>query len=165
MNDLRILVTGGTFDKVYDPLTEQLAFTDTHVDEILKNGRVTRKIIVKRLMLKDSLYMTDIDRIVVSESCRKSLEDRILITHGTGTMVKTAETIAQGVDVENKTIVIMGAMVPYSVSFSDAVFNFGFGTAAALCLPYGVYISMNARVFHWDNVKKNTEKGLFEPIN
>ncbi|MBI3033585.1 asparaginase [Candidatus Woesearchaeota archaeon] len=163
MNELRILVTGGTFDKVYDPIAEILTFANTHVDEMFRLGRATIDFAIEQLMLKDSLYMTDSDRESILERCRNTLENRILVTHGTGTMVETATVLGNGK--VGKTIVLTGAMVPYSFSGSDALYNLAFATCAAVSFPCGVYIAMNARIFNWDNVKKNTETGLFELAN
>lgn len=159
---LRVLVTGGTFDKVYNPVTEKLEFTDTHVPEILKLGKTMAKVSVEKLMLKDSLYMSEADRQLILERCKGSLEDRLLIIHGTGTMVETAQKLGQ--NLESKTVVLTGAMTPYTISESDAVFNFAFAYSLALYLPAGVYIAMNGQRFHWNNVRKNTELGEFEEL-
>lgn len=159
---LRVLITGGTIDKVYNPVTEKLEFIETHVPEILRLGKVTAKVEVERLMLKDSLYMTNSDRQLILERCKGSLEDRLLIIHGTGTMVKTAQRLGQ--NLEGKTVVLTGAMTPYTISGSDAVFNFAFAYGLALYLPVGVYITMNGRRFYWNNVRKNTKLGEFEEL-
>ena len=159
---VRILITGGTFDKVYHPILEQLVFDETRVPEILKLGRVKAKTAIEQLMLKDSLYMTDDDRQLILERCQGSLENRIVITHGTGTIVETAKVLGQ--NLEGKTAVLTGAMVPYSVSNSDAVFNFGGAFYAAFALPSGVYIAMNGKIFNWDNVRKNPATREFEQL-
>ena len=113
-------------------------------------------------MLKDSLYMTDEDRQLILRKCQSCLEDRLLVTHGTGTMVETAAVL--GKNLKRKTAVLTGAMIPYSIKNSDAMFNFAFGYGAALALPAGVYVAMNGRIFHWNNVQKNTEVGYFETL-
>lgn len=159
---VRIFVTGGTIDKVYNPITEKLEFTEAHAYEILSASRVKAKVAVDVLMLKDSLYMTEADRQLILERCKGCLEDRILITHGTGSMVETAQKL--GENLEGKTITLTGAMIPYSINKSDAVFNFAGAYYAALALPSGVYICMNGMVFPWNNVRKNTEKGHFERL-
>ena len=159
---VRILVTGGTFDKVYDPINEKLDFTETHIPEILKQGRNRTEVELETLMLKDSLYMTDADRQHILEKCQSSLEDNILITHGTGTIVETAKVLGQ--NLEGKTVVLTGAMMPYSVNNSDALFNFAYAFGAVQSLPNGVYIAMNGRIFYDGNVIKNTEIGEFETI-
>ncbi len=160
MHDLRVIVTGGTFDKVYDPIAETLTFEDTHVIEMLKRGRVNFSYIIEMLMLIDSLYMTLDDRQTIRKRCTESIENRILLTHGTGTLVETAEVL--GKSIEDKTIVIVGAMIPYTVKYSDALFNFGLGIGAAMSLPPGVYVGMNGLAIPWHNVIKNTETGVFE---
>ncbi|MBI4440393.1 asparaginase [Candidatus Woesearchaeota archaeon] len=162
---LKIFATGGTFDKVYNPLTEELEFTETHIPEILKLGRYRNSVDVETLMLKDSLHMDCTDRGYILSRCQSSLEDGIVITHGTGTMVETAKVLGENrQSLDGKTIVLTGAMVPYSVKDSDALFNFAFAYCAAQLLPGGVYIAMNGRNFDWDNIRKNTETGEFEEI-
>ncbi len=159
---LRILVTGGTFDKVYHPTLEQMTFEHSHVPEMIAQGKVTAQVAIEQLMLKDSLYMTDDDRQLILQKCRSSLEGRILVTHGTGTMVETAQLL--GRNITEKTVVLTGAMVPYCVSGSDALFNFAGAFYAASLLPSGVYVAMNGEVVSWDNVRKNTDKSYFETI-
>ena len=156
---LRIFVTGGTFDKVHDPLRECLAFGKTHIPEMLGIGRNTGSITVEELMLVDSLEMTDEQRNKILEKCRDCDENRAVITHGTSTMVETARLL--GEKVKGKTIVLTGAMVPHSVKNSDATFNLAYALGAAQSLPEGVYIAMNGRVFSWDNVRKMPETGKF----
>jgi len=157
---IRIIITGGTFDKQYDELRGELTFKQTHLPEILKDARCTVPIELEINQLIDSLDMQEKNRLRILESCRQSPEDRIVITHGTDTMTKTAELIGNaGLD---KTIVLTGAMIPYAVSGSDAVFNLGYATAAVQLLPNGVYIAMNGRTFAWNDVHKNRELGVFE---
>jgi len=160
MSDVRIFVTGGTFDKEYNELNGQLFFKDSHIHEILKLGRCKLDLSVRTLMLVDSLEMTDTDRSIIIESCKRAEEDRIVITHGTDTMTQTAEVLAT--QVLNKTIVITGAMIPYKFGSSDGLFNLGSALAFAQTLPAGVYVAMNGKYFNWDNVKKNRQTGFFE---
>lgn len=159
---IRILITGGTFDKEYDFLTGNLNFEETHVPEMLKLGRCTLDTEVRTIMMVDSLEMTDADREVILHSCRNADEDKILITHGTDTMKETAAYLAK----ENlqKTIVITGAMVPYKFGSSDGFFNLGSALAFLQTLSPGVYVAMNGRYYHWDNVQKNKKTGFFEEI-
>ena len=159
---LQIYITGGTFDKVYNPISEKLEFTETHIPEILRSGRNAYNVSLETLMLKDSLYMTDEDRQFILEKCQNCLEGRILIAHGTGTMIETAGVLGQ--NLRDKTVVLIGAMVPYSIFDSDAVFNFAFGYGIVQVLPNGTYIAMNGRIFDWDNVRKNPKTGEFETI-
>ena len=159
---IKILVTGGTFDKKYDPLTGQLSFNGTHVPEMLRLGRSRLKTQITTIMMIDSLSMTEADRKKILKECQKSKEEKILITHGTDTMVETAELL--GTHINNKTIILTGAMVPYAFGSSDGLFNLGSALAFLQTLPHGVYISMNGKYFTWDNVRKNKQIGLFEEI-
>jgi L-asparaginase len=159
-----ILVTGGTFDKRYNELAGALAFNETHVPEMLRLGRCRVDVDVRQLMLVDSLDMTDTDRRAIAEACLQSPESRIVITHGTDTMVETARTLAAAIPpAQGKTIVLTGAMVPYAFGSSDGLFNLGSALSFAQVLPTGVYVAMNGRYFEWDNVRKNRETGFFEP--
>ncbi len=160
---IRIIVTGGTFDKYYDEITGELTFKESHLPEILKRARVTVPIQLEVNQLIDSLYMTDAHRQQILASCVQASESQIVIIHGTDTMVETARLIGQAA--LGKTVVLTGAMIPYAVTGSDSLFNLGFSVAAAQLLPPGVYIGINGRVFTWDNVRKNRERGLFEPLN
>ncbi|MCU0442215.1 MAG: asparaginase domain-containing protein [Bacteroidia bacterium] len=160
MSTVRIFVTGGTFDKEYNELNGQLYFKDTHIQEILKLGRCKVDTSVRTLMLVDSLEMTEADRTIILESCKRAEENRIVITHGTDTMTQTAKRLAE--EVKDKTIVITGAMIPYKFGSSDGLFNLGSALAFAQTLPSGVYVAMNGRYFTWDNVKKNRKTGFFE---
>jgi len=158
---IRILVTGGTFDKEYNELTGELFFHETHVPEMLTLGRCMVHVVVEKVMMKDSLYMTEEDRRTVSARCLSVPESRIVITHGTDTMVETAAHL--GREVRGKTIVLTGAMVPYKFGSSDGLFNLGSALAFVETLAPGVYVAMNGRVYAWDRVRKNKEKGIFEP--
>ena len=157
---LRILVTGGTFDKDYHELEGRLYFRRTHVLEMLELGRCKLAASIEELMLIDSLDMTDADRERVLAACRKAPEPHIVITHGTDTMELTARTV--GVAGLPKTIVLTGAMVPYTFGSSDGLFNLGSALALAQSLPHGTYVAMNGRCFAWDNVRKNKGSGVFE---
>jgi L-asparaginase len=159
---IRIFVTGGTFDKEYNELTGTLFFHDTHVPEMLRLGRCLLDVELRTLMMIDSLDMRDEDRRVIAEHCRQAREARIVITHGTDTMVETAAHLAR--NVEGKTIVLTGAMVPYKFGSSDGLFNLGSALAFVQALPPGVYIAMNGRCFPWDCVRKNRDKGVFEAL-
>lgn len=158
---VRLLVTGGTFDKQYDEINGTLSFTATHVEDVLRRGRSNVPLTIEVLMLKDSLDLTDADRARIVDAARASSEARIVITHGTDTMVESARTLATAS--LDKTIVLTGAMIPYVFGSSDGLFNLGSALSFAQVLPAGVYVAMNGRVFAWDNVRKNREKGVFEP--
>jgi L-asparaginase len=159
---LRIFITGGTFDKEYNELDGRLFFKDTHLPEMLKLGRCKVPVEIRTLMLVDSLEMTDADRQIIVEQCRKCKDDRIVITHGTDTMEETAKVL--GTNIKDKTIILTGAMVPYKFGSSDGLFNLGSALAFAETLPYGIYVAMNGRCFMWDNVKKNKKTGEFEEL-
>ncbi|MDP2933953.1 MAG: asparaginase domain-containing protein [bacterium] len=159
---IKIFITGGTFDKEYNELDGSLYFKDTHLPEMLTLGRSRVPVDMRTLMMIDSLDMTDTDRETIAQNCLKTAEKKIIITHGTDTMVETARVIAE--KVKGKTIVIVGAMVPYKFGSSDGLFNLGSAFAFVQTLPAGVYIAMNGRYFKWDNVRKNKKIGEFEEI-
>ena len=159
---IKILVTGGTFDKEYDEINGRLYFKDTHLQEILKLGRCNLDIRVCTLMMVDSLEMTDTERQLILNHCSQCEEKRILITHGTDTMEVTARALGEAN--LNRTIVLTGAMVPYKFGSSDGLFNLGSALAFVQSLPAGVYVAMNGRYFSWDNVRKNKASGVFEEL-
>jgi L-asparaginase len=162
---IRILVTGGTFDKEYNELTGSLFFRHTHLTEMLKLGRCHVDVFVETLMMMDSLDMTATDRARIVEECRAAEEDRIVITHGTDTMVETAKALAAVFPAAGaKTIVLTGAMIPYAFGSSDGLFNLGSAISFVQVLPAGVYLAMNGRYFAWDQVRKNRETGIFESV-
>jgi L-asparaginase len=155
-----IFVTGGTFDKEYNELTGQLFFRETHLPQMLSRSRTTLDVSVETLMMVDSLLMTDEDRALIAAKCRDAKEDRIVITHGTDTMAVTAKAL-EG-QVPGKTIVLTGAMIPYTFGSSDGFFNLGCSLAFVQALPGGVYVVMNGRYFKAGRVRKDTETGKFE---
>ena len=159
---IRILVTGGTFDKEYSEHTGELFFKDTHIAEMLRLGRSRVEVTIRTIMMVDSLDMTDTDRTLIVQNCLRSEEDRIVITHGTDTMTETAAAIAR--NVLGKTVVLTGAMIPYAFGSSDGLFNLGSALSFVQVLPAGVYIAMNGQCFVWDRVRKNRERGEFEEI-
>ena len=161
---IQILITGGTFDKSYNYISGDLFFDKTHVPEMLKRSKCRLKIEVKTLLMIDSLEMTENDIEKIIEECRSTKSSRIVITHGTDTVVNTAKKIAERI--KNKTIVLTGAMIPYAFgSSSDGFFNLGSALSFVQTLDSGVYVAMNGQYFLFDNVKKNKEKGFFEKIN
>ena len=152
------------FDKEYNELTGALAFEDTHLPE-MRLGRCRLKVSIRTLMMIDSLDMTDADRALIADQCRKAKETRIVITHGTDSMVETAQVLARtfprGGD---RTIVLTGAMIPYKFGSSDGLFNLGSALSFVQLLPPGVYVAMNGRCFASDTVRKNRETGVFETL-
>ncbi len=159
---IRIFVTGGTFDKEYDELTGELFFKDTHIPQMLRLGRCRLQVEIRTLMMIDSRNMTDEDREIIARNCIKTPEYKIVITHGTDTMVETAKYLAERV--KDKTIVLTGAMIPYTFGSSDGMFNLGCAMAFVQVLPPGVYIAMNGRYFIHNNVRKNKKTGEFEEL-
>ena len=159
---IRILVTGGTFDKDYNELTGQLFFKDTHIAEMLRLGRSRVQVTIRTVMMVDSLEMTEADRALIVQNCAQAEEDRIVITHGTDTMTDTAAAVARAVS--DKTVVVTGAMIPWAFGSSDGLFNLGSALSFVQMLPTGVYIAMNGKCFPWDRVRKNRERGEFEEI-
>jgi len=161
---IQIYVTGGTFDKDYNYISGELFFKDTHLHEMLDRGRSTLDVDIKTLMMVDSLEMTDTDREIIMHNCRRTEANQIVITHGTDRMVETAKYLAAK-EMKGKTIVLVGAMVPYAFgTSSDGFFNLGSAVAFAQTLPEGVYVAMNGRYFKWDQVRKNRKTGFFEEI-
>jgi len=163
MHMIRIFVTGGTFDKTYDEIEGTLAFTDTHVSEMLGLGRCQVDVSVRTLMMVDSLAMTADDRAVIVRNCLTCEESRIVVTHGTDTMVETAQALATA-GISGKTIVLTGAMVPYAFGSSDGLFNLGSALSFVQVLPSDVYVAMNGQHFRWNACRKNKATGCFETL-
>jgi L-asparaginase len=161
-SEIKVLITGGTFDKEYNELNGTLYFNETHLFEMLTLGRSRLDLSIHTLMLKDSLDFEEKDRELIAIACNNSEEHKILITHGTDTMTITASYLAK--KCPTKTIVLTGAMVPYKFGSSDGMFNLGSALAFVQILPVGVYIAMNGKIFEADKVIKNTSRGEFECI-
>jgi len=157
---IKLFITGGTIDCEKIEGKDKYIFGKTHLPEMLKQGKCLVKISLEVLMLKDSIYMDNEDRKKILRSCKNCREDKIIITHGTDTMAETAEVL--GKDTKDKTIVLLGAMVPYNKKDSDALFNLGCAISAVQLLPKGVFIVMNGKIFNWNNARKNKEIGIFE---
>lgn len=161
---VQIFVTGGTFDKDYNFNTGELFFKDTHLPEMLDRGRCTLDIDIKTLMMVDSLEMKQEDRDIIIHNCKRCESSHVLITHGTDKMVETAKALANAKI--SKTIVLTGAMIPYAFgTSSDGFFNMGSALAFVQSLPMGVYVVMNGRYFHWNDVYKNVKTGNFEALS
>jgi L-asparaginase len=158
---IRILVTGGTFDKEYNEITGTLSFRETHLRHMLDRGRCRLDVAIDVLMMIDSLEMGDAERERIAAACRDCAETQVVITHGTDTMAETARALARAA-VAGKTIVLTGAMIPFAFGSSDGLFNLGSALSFAQALPPGVYVAMNGRCFPWDDVRKNRELGVFE---
>ena len=156
---LRILATGGTFDKHYDEIAGKLTFAQSQLPDVITRARLTLPTELEIVAMLDSLEMQDSDRSNVLAACQRATETAIVIVHGTDTMRETAHVIGNANLA--KTIVLTGAMIPYEIVNSDAFFNLGLACGVAQTLPHGVYIAMNGQIFNWDNVKKNRSAGVF----
>lgn len=161
--DIKVFITGGTFDKEYNELTGELFFKETHLHEMLRLGRSNVKLDITTLMMIDSLDMQDEHRKVIAKACADAKQDKIIITHGTDTMAVTAKFLSD--TIKEKTIVLTGAMVPYKFGSSDGLFNLGSSLAFVQTLPHGVYVAMNGKYFEGNNVRKNKSTGEFELIH
>jgi L-asparaginase len=160
---IKLIITGGTIDKSYNMKNGELHFVDSHIPSMLTEARCKADFELDKILLKDSLKMDDTDRQKILENVQNSEQSRIIITHGTDTIVQTAQLLAQ--QVEDKTVVLTGAMIPYVFNKSDSLFNLGTAFAAVQCLSAGIYITMNGKIFNADNVKKNLEEGIFETVS
>ena len=159
---IKIFATGGTFDKEYNEINGELFFKETHLFDLLKLGRSRVSVDIETLMMIDSLKMSDKERQLIVDNCITENTDKIIITHGTDTMVETAALLAKKIN--NKVIILTGAMIPIKFGSSDGLFNLGSALSFAQILESGIYITMNGQYFHWDNVKKNKQLGFFERI-
>lgn len=160
--NIKVFITGGTFDKEYNELTGELFFKETHLHEMLRLGRSNLNLDITTLMMIDSLDMKDEHRALIADACKEASHDKIIITHGTDTMAVTAKFLAD--TIKEKTIVLTGAMVPYKFGSSDGLFNLGSSLAFVQTLPHGVYVAMNGKYFEGHNVRKNKSTGEFELI-
>lgn len=156
---VRIITTGGTIDKVYFDANSQYEVGESHIPDILRESNVTREWAVTNLLRKDSLDLTDEDRALIRRAVETAEEDRIIVTHGTDTMVDTARALT---GIPGKTIVLTGSLHPARFKTTDAVFNVASAFTAAQTLPPGVYLAMNGRIFAPDRVRKNRERNRFE---
>lgn len=156
--------TGGTFDKIYFDAKSEFSVGEPQIIPLLKEANLSIEYNVVSLLKKDSLDMSDEDRQLISDKVNACDCEKVVITHGTDGMVATAEALAKK-NLTNKTVVLVGAMQPARMRYSDATFNLGFAVSAVQLLPAGIYISMNGRVFPHDNVTKNLTVGQFEPLS
>mgnify|MGYP001274817448 FL=1 len=157
-----MFATGGTFDKEFNEINGELFFKETNLYELLELGRSQLDVKIETLMMIDSLQMTDTERQHILEKCKKEKTNKIIITHGTDTMVETAKILAE--NIKDKTIILTGAMIPIKFGSSDGLFNLGSALSFIQTLETGVYITMNGRYFPWNNVHKNKKLGVFERI-
>ena len=162
MKYIKIFSTGGTFDKEFNEINGELFFKKTQLYELLELGRSKLDVKIETLMMVDSLKMSDTERQYIVDKCKTEKTKKIIITHGTDTMVKTAKLIAS--QIKDKTIILTGAMIPIKFGSSDGLFNLGSAMSFAQILDPGVYITMNGRYFNYNNVRKNKKLGIFERI-
>ena len=158
----KIFITGGTFDKEYNELTGELYFKRSHMYELLELGRCRLDVDIETLMMVDSMEMSTTERNYIIQKCIEEPVQQIVITHGTDTMVATARMLADAV--QDKTIVLTGAMIPVKFGSSDGLFNMGSALSFVQALSKGVYIAMNGQIFYHEDVKKNKKLGIFEEL-
>jgi len=161
MIQIAIFTTGGTIDKVYFDAKGGYEVGVPMVQRILADARVLVDVSVRELLRKDSLQMTDADRAVIRQALAESAATRIIVTHGTDTMIETARVLT---GVRDKTVVLTGALQPARFTDSDAPFNLGMAMAAVQTLPPGIYVVANGTVFPADRVRKNRELNRFEAV-
>ena len=159
---IRILTTGGTIDKVYFDAKSAFQVGEPEIGRVLAEVGVTCGYAITPLLRKDSLELTDADRAQIAAAVATAQEQRVLITHGTDTMVQSASALG---DVDGKTVVLVGAMQPARLRASDAEFNLGFALAAVQLLPPGVYLAMNGQVFDPARTRKNVAANRFESVD
>ncbi len=162
MDNLLIVTTGGTIDKIYFDAKSDYQVGEPQIGKILEDFRVAFRFHVIPLLRKDSLFVSDEDRKLLRDTIAAQAESKVLVTHGTDTMVQTAAVLA---DIPDKTIVLTGALNPARFEGSDAVFNIGCAVGAVQALGSGVYIAMNGRIWDPLKVRKNVEANRFEPLD
>ncbi|MCK5163364.1 MAG: asparaginase [Desulfobacula sp.] len=156
---IKFFAVGGTIDKVYFDALSKYEIGESNIDDILKNAKVNFEYKISSILKKDSLDMSDQDRLTIKQAVENESYDKIIITHGTDTMIETAKVLGM---VQHKVIVLTGAMEPAKFKSSDAIFNLGSAVAAVQSLPHGVYLVISGRIFTPDNVQKNRNKKIFE---
>ena len=163
--DIQIFTAGGTIDKVYFDAKSEYAVGDPQIADIMQVAKVGFDFSCEVLTQKDSLDMTDADRDYIAERIAASSADRIIITHGTDTMIETAKVVAAllGPD-PDKTVVLVGSLAPARFKSTDAEFNIGFAAGAVQTLPPGVHVTMNGQVFNPHEVRKNPSENRFEVL-
>ena len=161
MLKIKIFTVGGTIDKIYFDAKSSYEVGPPNIAMVLADLSLNMDYSVRSLMQKDSLEMNDNDRDLILQHVQAAEEDKIIITHGTDTMTHTAAALSR---VENKTVVLTGALQPALFKNSDAMFNIGCAIAAVQTLPANIYIAMNGQIFTHDNVRKDTELNRFTTL-
>ena len=159
---IQIYTTGGTFDKIYFDAKSEFRIGEPTVQALLEEANVSFDYSIESLLKKDSLDMDDRDRRRIREAVAAARNNKILIIHGTDTLVETARQL---LDIADKTIVLFGAMQPARMRYSDAMFNLGVAVAAVQLLPAGTYLAMNGQIFDPRKTRKNRELSRFEAAN
>jgi len=158
---VKVFTTGGTIDKIYFDKKSEFQVGEPQITQLLEEANVSFRYDVQSILRKDSLDLTDEDRQYILKCISKEQNSRIVVTHGTDTMVETAKTLQA---ISGKTIVLTGSMQPAGLRVSDAFFNVGYAMAAAQNLSSGVYIAMNGQVFDPQKVRKNVRDNRFEVL-
>jgi len=156
---IKIFTTGGTIDKIYFDIKSEFQIGEPLIGQLLNEANISFDYKSESILRKDSLDLTEDDRRMIVENIRSDSSQRILVIHGTDTMVETAKML---VGLPEKIIVLTGSMQPVRLRESDAVFNIGYAIAAVQLLPSGVYIAMNGRIFDPHKTWKNIEFNRFE---
>ncbi|MBN8587932.1 MAG: asparaginase [Rhodothermia bacterium] len=159
---ITIFTTGGTIDKVYFDAKSEFEIGDPMIGEVLREANVTPAFEIQQLMRKDSLALTDADRQIIFEAVAQCTNNRVIITHGTDTMVKTAQVLAPLS--QKRTIVLVGSLSPARFRNTDAVFNIGFAMGVVQAHTHGIFVTMNGCIFHPDHVVKNRAANRFEAV-
>lgn len=158
---IKIYTTGGTIDKIYFDQKSEFQVGEPQILELLREANITFDFEVESLMRKDSLDMSDADRALIAGRIRQDPNERILLTHGTDTMLETAKAL---LDIQGKTIVLVGSMQPARLRYSDAIFNIGYAVATVQMMPPGIYVAMNGQLFDPLHARKNVAGHRFETI-
>lgn len=158
---IQIFTTGGTIDKIYFDQKSEFQVGDSPLTDLLREANVTFDYQIKSLIKKDSLDLTDDDRQLIFDEVSAVSFKHIVITHGTDTMIRTAQRLKK---ISGKVIVLTGSMFPARFRSSDAIFNIGAALTAVQILPHGVYLAINGHIFDPDHVQKNIKLNRFEEI-
>lgn len=158
---IKVFITGGTIDNLeYDTEDKAPKNQKSIIPNLLEKSRISLDYDVEEVCFKDSRFVNDKDRELLLKRCKECSEEKIIVTYGTMTMPITAKYL--GKSKLPKTIVLLGSAIPGNKDNSDALFNIGLAFASVQLLPHGVYVTMNGKIFSWDNVKKNLDTGFFE---
>ena len=156
---IKVFTTGGTIDKIYFDKKSEYQVGEPQIGLLLSEANIFFEYEVESILRKDSLDLTDDDRKLILDRIRKDPNTRILVTHGTDTILETAKSLS---GIHGKTIVLTGSMQPARLRISDAVFNIGYAIAATQLLPQGVYLAINGRIFDPQKTRKNAKLNRFE---